>query len=183
MIGSGGAAPDHGPWYPAMETALEAAILALAIGAFTTAAWDDLWARRIPNALPLAIAALALVQLIPAGDPYPALWTIVAAAVVFVVAFVQWRLGLLGGGDAKLLAAAALLVGYHDLFRFLFVMSLCGAAVAAAVMAASRLGGPSPLLLPFPGASGRSARPSIPYGTAIAAAAMWVLIQQYPLSQ
>jgi prepilin peptidase CpaA len=161
---------------------LQGAILALAIGVFTTAAWDDFWARRIPNALPLSIGALALVQLIPAGDPHPALWTIIAAAVVFAIAFVQWRLGLLGGGDAKLLAAAALLVGYHDLFRFLFLMSVCGAVIALAVLAASRLGGPSPLLLPFPGAATKSARPSIPYGTAIAAAAVWVLIQQYPAS-
>jgi prepilin peptidase CpaA len=156
-------------------------ILVLAIGVFANAAWDDLWARYIPNALPLSIGALGLVQLIPADDPYPALWTLVAAALVFAAAFVHWRFGLLGGGDAKLLAAAALLVGWHDLFGFLFLMSLCGAVGALAVLAAVRLGGPAPLLLPFPGAANASARPSIPYGTAISAAAVWVLVHQYTL--
>jgi prepilin peptidase CpaA len=160
---------------------VETAIFLFSIGLFAAAAWDDLWARQIPNELPIAIGALALVQLIPGGDPYPTLWTIIAATAVFAVAFLHWYFGLLGGGDAKLLTAAALLVGHHDLFRFLFLTSLCGAVVALAVLCASRLGGPSPLLLPFPGAAAASRRPSIPYGAAIAAAAVWVLIQQYPL--
>jgi prepilin peptidase CpaA len=156
-------------------------MLLAAVGVFAAAAYSDVRARHIPNALPLAIGALALVQLIPAGDPHPALWSIVAAAVVFAVAFLQWRFGLLGGGDAKLLAAAALLVGWRNLFDFLFLMSLGGAVVALAVVAASRLGGPPALLLPSPGAVEAPARPSVPYGAAIAAAAAWVLIRQYSL--
>ena len=156
-------------------------MLLLAVGLFAAAAYSDVRARHIPNKMPLAIGALALLRLIPAGDPHPALWSIAAAASVFVVAFVQWRFGLLGGGDAKLLAAAALLVGWRDLFEFLLLMSLGGAVVALAVVAASRLGGPSALLLPSPSAVGTPARPSVPYGLAIAAAAAWVLIRQYSL--
>jgi prepilin peptidase CpaA len=156
---------------------LRTAILILAIGVFAIAAYGDVRARHIPNSLPLAIGALALVQLTPVGDPHPALWTIGAAAMIFVLGLLQWRLGLLGGGDVKLLAAAALLVGSRDLFDFLFLMSLGGAAVSLAVFGASRLGGPSPLLLPYPGRT--AARPSVPYGVAIATAAAWVLIRQY----
>jgi prepilin peptidase CpaA len=162
---------------------MQTATSILAIGVLTAAAWDDLWARHIPNALPLSIGALAVVRLIPVGDPYPALWTIAAAAAVFAVSVLHWRLGLLGGGDAKLLAAAALLVGYHDLMAFLFLMSLAGAVVSLAVLAASRLGGPAPLLLPFPGAIETPARPSVPFGVAIAAAAALVLIQQYSVAK
>jgi prepilin peptidase CpaA len=166
-----------------LEIALQTLTLALAVGFFTTAAWDDLWARHIPNAVPLAIVVLALVQLIPAGDPTPALWTIIAAAAVFVVAFAQWRFGLLGGGDAKLMAAAALLVGYRGLFPFLVLMSLAGAVLALAVVGARRFGGPSALLLPSPCAGETAARPTIPYGAAIAAAAVWVLICQHSLTK
>jgi len=107
---------------------LRTAILILAIGVFAIAAYGDVRARHIPNSLPLAIGALALVQLTPVGDPHPALWTIGAAVMIFVLGLLQWRLGLLGGGDVKLLAAAALLVGSHDLFDFLFLTSLGGAA-------------------------------------------------------
>ncbi len=158
-------------------------MLLAAVGIFAAAAYSDVRARHIPNALPLAIGALGLVRLIPAGDPHPALWSIAAAAAIFVAAFVQWRLGLLGGGDAKLLAAAALLVGWRDLFDFLLLMSLGGAVVAVAVVAASRLGGPSALLLPAPSAVETPARPSVPYGLAIAGAAAWVLIRQYSLTK
>src|SRR5262245_13584994 len=159
-------------------------MLLVAVGVFAAAAYSDVRARHIPNELSLAIGALALVRLIPTGDPHPAaVWSIAAAAVVFVVAFVQWRFGLLGGGDAKLLAAAALLVGWRDLFNFLFLMSLGGAVVALAVVAARRIGGPSALLLPSPSAVETPARPSVPYGLAIAAAAAWVLIRQYSLTK
>jgi prepilin peptidase CpaA len=156
---------------------LRTAILILAIGVFVAAAYGDVRARHIPNSLPLAIGALALVQLIPAGDPHPALWAITAAAMILAVGLLQWRLGLVGGGDVKLLAAATLLVGAHDLFDFLFLMSLGGAVVSLAVLGASRFGGPSLLLLPYPGRA--AARPSVPYGVAIATAAAWVLIRQY----
>ena len=39
----------------------------------------------------------------------------------------------------KLLAGATLLVGYHDLFGFLFLMSLCGGVLAVAVLAQHRI--------------------------------------------
>jgi prepilin peptidase CpaA len=154
-----------------------------AVGVFAAAAYSDVKARHIPNEMPLAIGALALVRLIAAGDPHAALCSVAAAGAVFVVVFVQWRFGLLGGGDAKLLAATALLVGWRDLFEFLLLMSLGGAVVALAVVAASRLGGPSTLLLPSPSAVEAPARPSVPYGLAIAAAAAWVLIRQYSLTK
>jgi prepilin peptidase CpaA len=157
-------------------------MLMAAIGVFAGAAYSDVRARHIPNAFPLAIGALGLVRLIPIGDPHAALWNVMAAAAVFAVAFVLWRFGLLGGGDAKLLAAASLLVGWRDLFDFLLLMSLGGAGVVLAVVAASRFGGPSALLLASPRAV-EPARPSAPYGIAIAAAAAWVLIRQYYLTK
>jgi prepilin peptidase CpaA len=160
---------------------LQALTLALAIGFFTTAAWDDLCARQIPNAVSLGIGALALVRLIPAGDPSPALWTLAAAGAVFAFAFLQWRLGFLGGGDAKLMAAAALLVGYRDIPGFLLLMGLAGGVLALVVFGANRLGRPAALLLPSSGELEARARPSIPYGIAIAFAGSWVLIQQYSL--
>jgi prepilin peptidase CpaA len=182
VSGAALAAPDRRALpHPPRETALQEATFVLAIGAFAAAAWDDLWARRIPNAVPLAIGALALVQLIPGEDARPALLSIAAAAAVFVLALAQWRLGLLGGGDAKLLAAAALLVGWRGLFDFLFLTAVFGGGLALAVIGASRFGRPAALLLPVPGEAAMRARPTVPYGVAISAAAVWVLIQQYSM--
>jgi prepilin peptidase CpaA len=162
-------------FHPPQETALQTAILVFAIGLFAAAAYGDVRARQIPNALPLAIAGLGLLRLVLAGDPAAALWTLAAAGAVFAASFLQWWRGLLGGGDAKLLAAASLLVGSGGLFGFLIMMSLCGAIIALAVLAASRFGGPPGLLLPFPGVVETPARPSVPYGVAIAAAGAIVL--------
>jgi prepilin peptidase CpaA len=164
--------------YPPQVTTLQTVVLVLALALFAVAAYGDLRARHIPNELPLAIGALALGRLFLAGDPSYALRTVVSTAAVFGGVFLAWRRGLMGGGDAKLLTAATLLLGYRNLFGFLLLTSLCGAIVAFAVLAATRLGGPSALLLPYPGRAETAARPSVPYGVAIAAAAAWVLIRQ-----
>jgi prepilin peptidase CpaA len=164
--------------YSPRGDALQTVVLTLALGVFAVAAYGDFRARHVPNELPLAIGALAVGRLILVGDPYGAFWTVVSTAAVFGGVFLAWCKGLIGGGDAKLLAAATLLIGYRSLFFFLLLTSLGGAVLAFAVLAASRLGGPAALLLPYPGRAETAARPSVPYGVAIAAAAAWVLIRQ-----
>jgi prepilin peptidase CpaA len=100
--------------------------------------------------------------------------------VVFAVALAMFWRGWLGGGDAKLLPAAALLVGFHDLFGFLVVMSLCGGAIAVAILIASKFGGPLRHLLPAaaPAAAEPPAPPTVPYGVAIALAGVLLLVLQ-----
>ena len=75
-----------------------------------------------------------------ARDPSAALYTLAASVALFAATFLLFWRGLLGGGDVKLLVATGFLIGYHDLFQFLFVMSICGALVALAVVAHNRLG-------------------------------------------
>src|SRR5205085_3415209 len=65
--------------------------------------------------------------------------TLLAAAAVLAVGFALFWRGIIGGGDAKLIAGATLLVGYHDLFAFLFLMSLCGGVLAVAVLGQHRI--------------------------------------------
>jgi hypothetical protein len=81
--------------------------------------------RRIPNVLAFSIAALALVRAIYDLDLMAAIYTIEASAAVFAATLVLVWGGMLGGGDAKLIAATALLVGNHDLVDVLFQMSVC----------------------------------------------------------
>ena len=87
------------------------------------------------------VVALAAFRIALAGDPTAALYTLAAGVALFAATFLLFWRGLLGGGDVKLLVATGLLIGYHDLFQFLFVMSVCGALVAVAVLAHNRLGG------------------------------------------
>jgi prepilin peptidase CpaA len=162
---------------------LQTVILLLGIGGLAAIAYGDVRSRRIPNGLSIAVAGLGLTRIAVIGDWSAAMSTLAAAAAVFGVALAMFWRGWLGGGDAKLLPAAVLLVGYHDLFEFLLLMSLCGGLIALAILMARKLEIPLRHLFPSPvqaraGSSAAPARPSVPYGVAIAMAGVLVLVLQ-----
>jgi len=189
---------------------VQTVVLILAIGVLAVVAYGDVRTRRIPNGLVYAIGVLGLVRMISAGDPIAAGYTLAAGAVMLVIGVLLFWRGMLGGGDAKLLAASVLLVGHHGLFDFLLVMSLCGVFLVLAVLAADRLGPwlqHLPATLGLDGApvrlavrvqdrldrwlrqvprgvpdieetSGTPSRRSVPYGVAIAAAGVLILVLQ-----
>ena len=76
-----------------------------------------------------------------------------------------------------MMTATALLVGYPNLFDFLFVMSLCGALIAIAVLAVDRLGLHRVRACPAEPHE-PPARLTVPYGVAIAAAGATTLLVQ-----
>ncbi len=152
---------------------METAILILGIALFVAAAYGDVKTLRIPNALVTAVAVLGLVRLIAIGDLSFALYTISASLLVFIVTFLMFWLGFVGGGDAKLLTATALLIGYHDLFNFLLVMGICGALVSVAVLVMPRSSVVTSDEQPLP-----KARLAVPYGAAIAGGGIVTLLFQ-----
>jgi prepilin peptidase CpaA len=159
---------------------LQTAIFFLGGVIFAFVAISDMRTRRIPNGFIVAILALAAVRMALIGTPTSALYTLLASAAVFVATFLLFWRGLLGGGDVKLIGATGLLIGYHDLFEFLFVMSICGALIALAIFAGDRLG-----LQRGPGATAADQehreppdRLTVPYGIAIALAATFTLYIQ-----
>jgi prepilin peptidase CpaA len=164
---------------------LQMVILLLGIGLYAAVVYSDLRTRRIPNELVSAIAALGLMRMFLVGEPGTALYSLAAAAALFAVASLLFWRGLVGGGDVKLAGASVLVVGHHDLPGFLVVMSLSGAVIALAMVAAhSRLGAwlrPIPrsaTTLPAEEPSQITARLSVPYGVAIATAGMVTLALQ-----
>jgi prepilin peptidase CpaA len=133
---------------------------------FIIAAYSDVKSFRIPNLLVAAVALLAVVRLIVVGDPDAAIYTVGASIIVLAIGFVLFWQGFLGGGDAKLITAAALLIGYNDLLSFLVFMSICGALIALAAFATRR--------------QKPNAKLYIPYGVAIATAGSMTLLFQSP---
>lgn len=99
-----------------------------------TAGVNDFLTYRIPNWLTAAIAlaffAMAFVTGLPAEQ---LLWQCAAAAVLLAVGFGLFATGLFGGGDAKLLAAAALWFGWPALAHFVIYTALAGGVLAMAV--------------------------------------------------
>jgi prepilin peptidase CpaA len=150
---------------------LETTILLLGIALFVAAAYGDVKTFRIPNWLVAAVAILGLCRLIVIGDLSVALYTAGASLVVFIVVFLLFWRGLVGGGDAKLMTATALLVGYSHLFNFLALMSICGALLTLAMLVTWwRSEQPQP-----------KARLAVPYGVAIAAGGIVTLLFQSSL--
>jgi prepilin peptidase CpaA len=104
----------------------------LFIGAMVALALNDVFTYRIPN---WANAALAMSFLVFAGAASLAganIWWIshlAAAAVVFAVGLLMFQFNALGGGDVKLLTAAALWVGMQGLLPFLVTVGLAGGAL------------------------------------------------------
>jgi prepilin peptidase CpaA len=157
---------------------LQLIVLVLGICIFAAVAYGDIRTRRIPNEMIVAILVLAALRIAMDGDPRAGLYTLAASTGLFVATFLLFWRGLLGGGDVKLIGATALLVGYHNLFEFLFVMSVSGALIAVAVLARDRLGRRQ-ATAPATEDQEISARLAVPYGVAIAAAGIVSLLVQY----
>jgi prepilin peptidase CpaA len=103
-----------------------------------------------------------------------------AGLAVFAAGFALYLLRAWGGGDVKLCAAAALMVGFAGLPRFAFVMALVGGVLAAVALVARRLplakAGPVKLWGERMASTGH-----VPYGVAIAAGGLdWLAVSWLP---
>jgi prepilin peptidase CpaA len=94
------------------------------------AAASDLFTMTISNRVSLALAAGFLVLALLSGMGfYDILSHIAAAFTVLVVAFACFAMGWVGGGDAKVAAAAALWFGFSHLLSYLVYASFFGGAL------------------------------------------------------
>jgi prepilin peptidase CpaA len=132
------------------------------------AAAVDVRTFTISNRLNLTVALLAPVYWLSIALP---LWPGVAlhlavAAGVFALLAVAFYAGMMGGGDVKLAAALALWFSPPSTVKFLVWMSLAGGVLTIGVVALHR-------------ARGRTGRPEIPYGVAIAVGGLAILAQHF----
>ena len=167
---------------------MQTTIVIVGMGILAVIAYGDVRTRRVPNVLSLAIAILGLLRIILGHDLVAMGHTLAAATAIFIAAFLLFWYGGIGGGDTKFVAATALLVGYHDLFSFLFLMSACGGALALAMLARDRLRPRRWLPArwarePLATDTVAPGRPTVPYGVAIAAAGVVTLILNGPFAR
>lgn len=138
------------------------------------AAWD-LTCFRIPNLVSLGLAALFPLAVLLSPVPVPWGWHLAAGAIVLTAGMGLFALKLLGGGDVKLMAAAALWLGMNSLGLYLLLVSVAGAALTLVLLALrpalAGLGERMPVLRP---------RAGIPYGIAIAAGGL-MLVEHLPM--
>ena len=143
--------------------------LALLLGA----ALHDLAVRTVPNCVPVALVLLGLAARLMDGG----LWVgLAVAGAVFAGVVLLWLRGLMGGGDAKLLGAVALLAPPSAIPGLLLMIALCGGALALFYLAMSYLiarppSGPRQTLMARIAKAERwrlSRRGPLPYAMAIA---------------
>jgi len=139
------------------------------------AACSDLLTMTISNRVSLAlVAGFFALAFVIGMNPTLILSHIGAATAVLVVAFVFFARGWIGGGDAKLAAATALWLGFDQLMPYLLYSSLLGGLLTIVLLNIRMMPLPS-LLLGHPWAERLHSKDSgVPYGIALAAAALIV---------
>ena len=142
-------------------------LIALAI-ALLFAAFTDIRSRQISNRLNIAIALGAPLFWWASGL---SLWPEIAmqigvAVAAFAVLAGMFALGMMGGGDVKLLTALALWIEPTAFLQLIIIMALAG-GVLTIVMGAWHF------------LRRQKDRLAIPYGVAIAFGGLWVLAANY----
>ena len=144
----------------------------------------DFFTYRIPNWINIVIAVSIIPFAILSGMPLEVfVWHVVAGLLAFVVGYLLFAFGVFGGGDAKMIAAAALWVGWDNLIPFGVITAFAGGALAFCMMIWSLIrnepvvGNVSLLGRIF------KKQLKLPYGIAIAAGALMVFPSTWWIQQ
>jgi len=155
------------------------------LGGLVLAAYLDLRVRRIPNPLNLALAAGGVTHALWVAGPRQGLWSLAGIALGVVLLLYQFRRGLMGAGDVKLLGAIGAWTGMVGVLYVLLIGSALGGVLAVVALLRADRGERAQVghnlvnlaltrsLDALPPA--RPAR-SIPFGVALAAAAALVVL-------
>jgi prepilin peptidase CpaA len=138
------------------------------------AALTDATTFLIPNRLSAALAVAFIPAAFLMGLPLPVIGVcLIVGVVALLFGIAMFAAGWIGGGDAKLFAAAALWLGWPAMGSLLAWTALAGGALAVALLAARKATSPV-LAARGPAWVGRLLAPKgdVPYGVAIAFGAL-----------
>jgi Flp pilus assembly protein, protease CpaA len=143
--------------------------------AIVLAGFMDLISFTIPNRIPLFLAGAFVIAAAFLDMPGKIFLIHLAVGVLMLLLGVlMFACRLLGGGDAKLMAAAALWLGFDHLLPFLFWTAALGGLLALALLTYRRFLPPIWLLGQSWAMRLHDSREGIPYGIAIAGAGLVV---------
>lgn len=136
-------------------------------------AWSDARELRIPNWLSLALLALFFPTALVAGVPMMDItWHLAAGVALLVVGFALFAFGLFGGGDAKLMSACALWVGWDLIPFFAIAVVIVGGILSILVIVLRKGLGFWPDWLVRRAQGLFEPGKAVPYGIAISAGAL-----------
>ena len=138
-----------------------------------TAGFRDALSFTIPNWISLCLATAFPLAALAVGMSWPVMGlNLGIGAAALIAGMLLFALGWIGGGDAKLLAAVALWLGWPATTTFLVATAITGGTLAVLLISV-RSTQLRPLILLGPRWVARLAEPGegVPYGVAIAAGA------------
>lgn len=152
----------------------EGIVMVLYAAPLMVAALWDVATFRIPNMLNLVFLALFPIAALLSPQSLAWLWHFTAFGIVLAAGFVLFSLRLLGGGDVKMLAVAALWVGWDLMLEFMIWVGIFGGVLSLALLVLRMQ--PLQALYVHLGGAPRLLRPKadVPYGVAIAAGGLMV---------
>lgn len=158
---------------PAMFFSL--ALFGLLLGATIT----DITRFRIPNVIPFGVVCLFLAKMLMGVEALPITSHLLMALVALLLGFLAFASGLLGGGDAKLIAALGLWFGPSMFGSFLTITGIGGGVFALLLLLVRRsapwvslavgVASPSPVRYRL-----MDPKAPVPYAVPIACAACWL---------
>lgn len=116
------------------------AVLFIFPAAMTFAAAMDVFTMTIPNRVSIVLIAGFVAGAVAVGLPFETVLNhVLVGFTVLLVGMALFFSGVLGGGDAKLLAAASLWLGTDQLLEFGVYVGLLGGALCLAIMGFRRM--------------------------------------------
>ena len=143
-----------------------------------TAAWTDLAGFRIPNWIPGVLIAVWPLAAWSMGLGWSeAGFAVLTFVIVLALAVGLWVPGFVGGGDAKLIAAAALWFAWPGVLAFILWSVVAGGVLAVALLVLRRMAPALPLNPDWVAKSPLAEGAPAPYAVALAAGALIALPQ------
>ena len=143
--------------------------------AMIIAALTDLFTFKIPNKISIVLTASFFLWALAIAMPLDRLGLHVAlGAIMLVAGFALFSFNVIGGGDAKLLAAGALWMGPSNLPSFLLLTTLAGGLMCVFILIYRSMVPPKFLLGQGWAMKLHEKTEGVPYGVAIALSALWL---------
>lgn len=139
------------------------------------AAMMDLFTMTIPNRISIVLVGAFLIAAPATGMSWEQFFVHLGTGTgVLVLGIALFAFGLVGGGDAKLLAAASLWIGFNDLGHYMFLVVLMGGLLSLMLLIYRGMLPPSWLLGQPWALRLHNKKEGIPYGLALSGAALWI---------